>query len=53
MSSLMPDQKLKEEIDRLISSGEIQYDSGLIGYCIRYYLEFPKDGHKYHYKMMK
>lgn len=50
MSSLMPDQKPKEEIDRLISSGAIQYDSGLIGCCIRYYLKFPNDNHKYYYK---
>ena len=46
----MPDQKLKEEIDRLISSGEIQYESGLIGCCIKYYLKFPNDSHKYCYK---
>ena len=45
----MPDQKLKEEIDRLISSGEIQYKSGLIGCCITYYLKFPNDNHKYYY----
>jgi len=46
----MPDQKLKEEIDRLISSGEIQYKSGLIGCCIKYYLKFPNGSHKYYYK---
>ena len=49
----MPDQKLKEEIDRLIISGEIQYESGLIGCCINYYLKFPNDSHKYYYKRDK
>ena len=49
----MPDQKLKEEIDRLISSGEIQYKSDLIGCCIKYYLQFPNDNHKYCYKRDK
>ena len=46
----MPDQKLKEEIYRLLSSGEIQYKSGLIGCCIKYYLKLPNDSHKYYYK---
>ena len=50
---MMPDQKLKEEIDRLIISGEIQYESGLIGCCVNYYLKFPNDSHKYYYKRDK
>ena len=49
----MPDQKLKAEIDKLISSGEIQYKSGLIGCCIKYYLKFPNDNHKYCYNCDK
>ena len=49
----MPDQKLKEEIDRLISSGEIQYKSGLIGCCIKYYLKSPNDSQKYYSKSGK
>ena len=53
VSSLMPDQKLKEEIDRLIISGEIQYESGLIGCCVNYYLKFTNDSHKYYYKRDK
>jgi hypothetical protein len=46
----MPDQKLKEEIDRLMISDEILYEGDLIGCCIKYYLKLPNDNHKYYYK---
>jgi hypothetical protein len=53
ISSLVPDQKLKEEIDRLIGSDEIQYESGLIGCCVNYYVKLPNDSHQYYYKRDK
>ena len=42
-----------DDIERLLESGEIQYKSGRVGCCIRYFLIFPDDEHKYYYKPNK
>ena len=41
------------DIERLRASGEIQYKSGLVGCCQRYFLIFPNDKHKYYYNPNK
>ena len=42
-----------DDIERLRVSGEIQYKSGLVGCCQRYFLIFPNDKHKYYYNPNK
>ena len=41
------------EINNLINSNKIILDSARIGCCVRYYLTFPNDEHKYYYKANK
>ena len=41
------------EINNLINSNEIKLDSARIGCCVRYYLTFPNDNHKYYYNSNK
>ena len=45
--------KAMDDIERLRASGEIQYKSGLVGCCQRYFLIFPNDKHKYYYNPNK
>ena len=39
--------RASDDIMRLRESGDIQYNSGRIGCCVRYYLTFPNEQHKY------
>ena len=42
-----------DDIERLRVSGEIQYKSGWVGCCRRYFLIFPNDQHRYYYNPNK
>lgn len=42
-----------DDLNRLRESGEIQYNSGWVGCCRRYFLIFPNDQHKYYYNPNK
>ena len=41
------------EINNLMNSNEIKLDSARIGCCVRYFLTFPNDNHKYYYNSNK
>ena len=41
------------EINNLINSNEIKLDCARVGCCIRYYLTFPNNNHKYYYNSNK
>ena len=41
--------RASDYIMRLRERGEIQYNSGRIECCTRYYLTFPNEQHKYYY----
>ena len=43
----------KVELEKLIASGEVQYNRGLFGCCVKYYVTFPNDNHKYYYNRDK
>ena len=43
----------KVELEKLIASGEVQYNRGLFGCCVKYYVTFPNDNHKYCYNRDK
>ena len=51
-SSYKPGRAM-DDIERLRESGEIQYESGWVGCCRRYFLIFPNDQHKYYYNPNK
>ena len=42
-----------DDLNRSRESGDIQYKSGWIGCCRRYFLIFPNDQHKYYYNPNK
>ena len=43
----------KVELEKLITSGEVQYNSGIIGCCKNYFITFPNDNQKYKYNRDK
>lgn len=51
--STYSDGKARVDINKLINNGEVQQYSGRIGCCIRNYLIFEKDNHKYYYNPNK
>ena len=47
------DHKAQVDISKLIDNGEVKQYSGRIGCCIRNYLIFKNDNHKYYYNPNK
>ena len=43
----------KVELDRLITTNEVQYNRGLFGCCFKFFVKFPNDSHKYCYNRDK
>ena len=52
MSSWSP-AKAQDELNKLIEANEVQYNRGLFGCCMKYYVTFPNDNHKYCYNRDK
>ena len=52
MSSWSP-AKAQDELNSLIEANEVQYNRGLFGCCMKYYVTFPNDNHKYCYNRDK
>ena len=53
MTSSLTLADAKVELEKLIASGEVQYNRGLFGCCVKYYVTFPNDNHKYYYNRDK
>ena len=51
--STYSDDKAQVDINKLINNGGVKQYSGRIGCCIRNYLIFEKDNHKYYYNPNK
>jgi len=51
--STYSDDKAQVDINKLINNGKVKQDSGRVGCCIRNYLIFEKDNHKYYYNPNK
>ena len=51
--STYSDDKAQVDINKLIINGGVQQYSGRVGCCIRSYLIFEKDNHKYYYNPNK
>ena len=51
--STYSDDKAQVDINKLINNGGVKQDSGRVGCCIRNYLIFEKDNHKYYYNPNK
>ena len=47
--STYSDDKAQVDMNKLINNGEVQQRSGRIGCCVRNYLIFKDDNHKYYY----
>ena len=43
----------KNELEKLIACGQVQYNRELFGCCMKYYVTFPNDNHKYCYNRDK
>ena len=53
MASSLTPAKAKDELERLIACGEVQYNRGIIGCCNNYFVTFPNDSQKYKYNINK
>ena len=53
MASSLTLADAKDELEKLIASGEVQYNSGIIGCCKNYFVTFPNDSQKYKYNINK
>ena len=43
----------KDELEKLITCGSVQYNSSIIGCCKNYFVTFPNDDQKYKYNINK
>ena len=53
MASSLTLADAKDELEKLIACGEVQYNSGIIGCCKNYFVTFPNDSQKYKYNIDK
>ena len=53
MASSLTLADAKDELEKLIACGQVQYNSGIIGCCKNYFVTFPNDSQKYKYNINK
>ena len=53
MASSLTPAKAKDELNKLIACGEVQYNSGVIGCCKNYFVTFSNDDQMYKYNINK
>ena len=53
MASSLTLADAKNELEKLITCGSVQYNSSIIGCCKNYFVTFPNDSQKYKYNINK
>ena len=53
MASSLTLADAKDELEKLIACGQVQYNRGIIGCCNNYFVTFPNDSQKYKYNINK